>query len=33
MLEIVYNVGISKAFLYPFVGVPLFSETGLNLAS
>jgi len=33
MLEIVENVGISKTFFYLFVGVQLFSETGLNLAS
>jgi len=33
MLEIVLNVGISKVFFYPFVGVQLFSKTGRNLAS
>ena len=30
MLETVQNIGISKVFFYPFVGVQLFSETGLN---
>jgi len=30
MLETVQNIGISKIFFYPFVGVQLISETGLN---
>jgi len=30
MLETVWNIGISEVFFYPFVGVQLFSETGLN---
>jgi len=33
MLEILQNVGISKAFFNSFAGVQLFSETSLNLAS